>query len=343
MKKTIRTSVICGLAMFSLSTSVFAASLVATDAESKKKIELGGDVELDITNLNKNDTGDTFTNGGRIKLSATGTYEGDNYFIKGVAQPLVPFKGDSLSYDDVFLQFGRKAWDVQIGRFEAIDLFPLGKDTVVEHAGILGASAGGGQVVTYQVNDVRGRKSDVVHTALHLKPSERTLLELGVMNSRSPGSTSSTTFKGIRPAMTYQLSKNTVIRAGVESSKKEDAGISTKRNGAGVSAGLKVGNGDVNLNYGHLKQTVTGSNDTTVDSLGANYYNGRVGVGYVHSTNKNGAAAKPKVDTLYATYTMPLFNVKDATVTFAANASKAKNVASDDSLNAVRVRFNYAF
>ena len=336
MKKTIRTSVICGLAMFSLSTSVFAASLVVTDAESKKKLELGGDVELDITNIDKSDSGDTFTNGGRIKLSATGTYDGGDYFIKGVAQPLVPFKGSSLGYDDLFLQFGRKAWDVQIGRFEAIDLFPLGKDTVVEHAG-------NGDARVTQTNTVRGRKDDVVHTALHFKPSDRTTLELGVMNSRTPVTAGTDTFRGIRPAMTYQLSKNTVIRAGLESSKQETSGVETKRTGAGISAGMKAGNGDVNLNYSHLKETQTATNDVTVDTLGANYFGGRVGVGYVHSTTDNGTSSKPKVDTLYAAYVMPLFNVKDATVTFAANASKADNVTTDDSVNAVRVRFNYTF
>ena len=44
-----------------------------------------------------------------------------------------------------------------------------------------------------------------------------------------------------------------------------------------------------------------------------------------------------------ATYTVPLFSVKDATVTFAANTSQADNVVKDDKLNAVRMRFDYAF
>lgn len=336
MKKTIRTSVICGLALFSLSTSVFAASLVVTDAESKKKLELGGDVELDITELNKSDSGDTFTNGGRIKLSATGSYDADNYSIKGVVQPLVPFKGSSLGYDDVFLQFGHKPWDVQIGRFEAIDLFPTGKDTILEHAG-------NGEARVSLTNTVRGRKDDVVHTALHLKPSDRAVFELGLMNSRTPVTGNTNSFRGIRPAMTYQLSKNTVLRAGLESSKEETSGVSTKRNAVGFSAGLKVGKGDLNLNLSHLKETKTATNDVTVDTLGANYFGGRVGVGYIHSSTDNGAANKPKVDTLYAAYVMPLFNVKDATVTFAANASNADNVTTDDSVSGVRVRFNYAF
>ena len=49
------------------------------------------------------------------------------------------------------------------------------------------------------------------------------------------------------------------------------------------------------------------------------------------------------LDTLYAAYTMPLFNVKDASVTFAGSTSKADNTTGDDSLNAARVRFNYTF
>ncbi|WP_308873470.1 hypothetical protein [Thiothrix subterranea] len=63
----------------------------------------------------------------------------------------------------------------------------------------------------------------------------------------------------------------------------------------------------------------------------------------INSTTDNGSGIKPKVNTVYAAYTIPVFGSKDASVTLAANASRADNVTKDESLNAVRVRFNYAF
>ena len=120
---------------------------------------------------------------------------GDNgYFGKGVAQPLVLFNpgdsnllieqetqtfpsNDALEVDDLYFQFGKtNAWDVQIGRFEAINLVPLGKDTLV-------ANVGGVQV--YEANIARGRKDDVLHAAFHVGSADKFLFELGVMANKN--------------------------------------------------------------------------------------------------------------------------------------------------------------
>ncbi|MBO0614012.1 MAG: hypothetical protein RL122_1959 [Pseudomonadota bacterium] len=328
MKMSIRLSVISGIAMLSLSVGAMAADAAA----SPKTFTFGGDVELDITADDGGDAGNNFTHGGRIKLNAVGETKGDNYFIKGVAQPLVPFKGSSLGYDDVFLQMGRDKWDVQIGRFEAANLFPLGKDTIVSHAGA-------GEAKVYEANKARGRKDDVLHVALHSNPSDKLKLELGVMN----GKADSDSFTALRPAVSYNMG-NTTLHAGFETVKdKATDGTELKQSGVGVGAGVKLGATNVNASVASLSEKATGKADVDVTSLGLNMQRGPFGAGLVNSTTDNGSATKPKVNTVYATYTVPVFGSKDASVTFAANASRASNVAKDESVNAVRVRFNYGF
>ncbi len=276
--------------------------------------------------------GSNFTHGGRIKLNAVGEIKGEDYFIKGVAQPMVPFKGSSMLYDDVYFQMGRDKWDAQIGRFEAINLFPLGKDTLITHAGA-------GEAKVYEANKVRGRKDDVLHVALHSTPSDKLKLELGLMGNKAD----SDSFTGIRPAVEYKVG-NTLLHAGFENVvDKATDGTKLTQSGAAIGAGFKLGSADVNASISKLSEEATGKANVDVTSIGLNMQRGRVGGGLINSTTDNGSATKPKVNTVYATYTVPLFGSKDASVTFAANASRADNVAKDESLNAVRVRFNYAF
>ncbi|WP_028488074.1 carbohydrate porin [Thiothrix lacustris] len=330
MKTSVRLSVVSSLAVLLMSAGAMAADAAASPS---KTFTFGGDVELDITSNDRSDSGNNFTHGGRIKLNAVGESKGEDYFIKGVAQPLVPFQGNTLGYDDVYLQMGREKWDVQIGRFEAFNLFPLGKDTLITHAGA-------GEAKVYEANKVRGRKNDALHVALHSNPSDQLKLEMGLMANKAGDDDS---FTGVRPAMQYKIG-NTTLHAGFESvSDKATDGTKLTQNGVGLGAAFKLGATDVNASVSHLKEKNTGLADANVTSLGVNMQRGALGGGWITSTTDNGAAADPKVNTLYATYTVPVFNSKDATVTFAANTSKADNVVKDDTLNAVRMRFNYAF
>ncbi|WP_020396275.1 carbohydrate porin [Thiolinea disciformis] len=321
MKTTFKVGILSGLVALLAATGVQAA-----DGDYSNTFTFGGDVELDITSRSPSDSNDTFGHGGRIKLNAVGQANRGDYFVKGVAQPLVPFKGSDLGYDDVYFQFGQKMWDVQLGRFEGIDLFPAGKDTVVEHAGGLGH---------YGTNHVRGRKDDVLHTAVHIKPSEAVQVELGTMYKKDGDDD----VVGYRPAATFKAGP-AAIRVGAENLTTTTSGKEVEKKGAGISAGVSVAGGSANLNYAQ------GTNDN-VDhkSIGANFTKGPFGLGYIHHQQDATTASgdDPKVDTIYAAYSVPLFSFKDATVTFAGSTSKAKNVTTDDKVNAFRVRFNYAF
>ena len=328
MEKKLSIAIACGLTTMCVATTGFAAD---------KTFSIGGDVELDII-ASEDENDSNFDHGGRIKLNAVGMVTNDNgYFGKGVAQPLVLFNpgdsnllieqetqtfpsNDALEVDDLYFQFGKtNAWDVQIGRFEAINLVPLGKDTLV-------ANVGGVQV--YEANIARGRKDDVLHTAFHVGSADKFLFELGVMANKSGDDE----FTAVRPAMTYNFGK-VKLHAGLESI--SDDGVDF--DGFGIGAGFKLGSGNLNASYAHGE----GDGDIEVDTIAVNYTVGGFGAGYLHSEVDGDNA--PSVDTLYAAYTLPLFDLKDASVTFALNTSKADNVGDNDTLNAAKLRFNYTF
>ena len=315
MNNKLIVNIACGL--FALS-----ASGIAMSAESK--FTFGGDVELDLTGADDDST--SFGHGGRIKLNAVGKVTGDNYYIKGVAQPLVPFNGDSLGIDDAYLQIGRDAWDLQMGRFEAVNLFPLGKDTLISHAG---------GVNVYAAGDARGRQDDAFHSALHLGNTSPLKLELGTMISKQGDDK----FTAVRPALTYTMGGMT-LHAGIEKISSETDGVEDDKSGYGLGATAALGGGSLSASL------AKGDSDISPDvtSIAVNYTKGPWGVGFVNSKEDADGGASPKVNTLYGAYTMPIFNDKNASVTFAASTSKAKNVtATNDKVNAARVRFNYTF
>ena len=244
MEKKLSIAIACGLTTMCIATTGYSAPLVYEN--NGKSFSIGGDVELDIIGSDANDT--KFDHAGRIKLNAVGMVTGDNgYFAKGVAQPLVLFNpgdtnqlieqetqfypnNDALEVDDLFFQFGKtNSWDLKIGRFEAINLVPLGKDTLV-------ANVAGVQV--YEANRARGRKDDVLHAALHVGSADKLLFELGVMANNTGGDD----YTAVRPAITYNMGK-VKLHAGFENI--SDNLVDGDFNGFGLGAGFKLGGGDL--------------------------------------------------------------------------------------------------
>jgi len=234
-------------------------------------------------------------------------------FVAGRASLLLKKDGDT-GVDDMWVQAGNATADVKLGRFEAMDLFPVGKDTVLEYAGYS----------PYQANTLRGRKgSDVFHGALGLNAAPGLRVELGLVFSKETDQA-----KGFRPAVMYSAGPLT-LRAGLESVKVvgSTAGSET---GLGLSAGYKVNN-DTNINVNFAKK----EDDK---SFGVNATIGAAGIGMVYG---KGATAADKATTVYAAYTLPLMGVKGASITPAI--SFAKGGAGSKGQTAARVRINYAF
>lgn len=258
--------------------------------------------------------------GGRIEINANADLmkNGDN-FVRAKGTLIVPLSGDDkASIDDAWIQFGNASVDLKLGRQEAADLFPLGKDVVVESA-----LAGHG----YRANVLRGRfKDGKMHFVVGLNAAAGLRAELGVVSHKNNGT--GTVEQGVRPTLVYSSGALT-LRAGYESYQIDGtAGTTT---GYGVSLGYALGEGS-NLNANYAK-----SSDLNQSSVGLNATFGAAGIGYVQ--DKNGAT-NTKVNTVYAAYSFPLMGIKGATITPAISHSTGTGV---DNLTAVRLRFNYAF
>ncbi|WP_137896624.1 carbohydrate porin [Ramlibacter sp. 2FC] len=284
-------------------------------------VGFNANLELDTTYLNEikapatNARTDSLGLGGRVEVNALARGMNGDAFVAGKAS-LLAKKDGNTAVDDMWVQFGNKTGDVKLGRFEAVDLFPLGKDTVAELK--VGTYEG------YRANALRGRfSSGVFHGALGLNATDSLRIELGLVETKEAGIN-----KGLRPALTYTNGPLT-LRAGLEAVKKVGSTTGSET-GLGLSAGYQLTK-DSMLNVNFAKK----EDDKT---FGINATFGPAGLGLVHA---KGATAAQKATTVYAAYSFPLMGVKGATITPAV--SLAKGGPGSDNQLAARVRINYAF
>ncbi len=286
------------------------AALCAAATAASAGVTFDANFEGDLTSVDA--ATDTVNSGGRVELNANAALvkQGDN-FVNAKATLIMGLNSTS-SIDDAWIQFGNSTADMKVGRFEAVDLFPVGKDTVLE----LATGAG------YRASKVRGRfKDGEFHGAVGLNAAPGLRFELGVMTHKN----GSVEKSGVRPAVAYNMGDLT-LRAGYESFDLDGAGNKT---GYGLSAGYALAkDAAVNVNYAK-------SSDLDASSVGANLVYGAAGVGYVQ--DKTGATT---VDTVYAAYSFPLLGVKGASITPAISMSSGDTVVDK---TALRVRLNYAF
>jgi len=296
-----------------------AAALIAMGA-AHADVSFNANIENDTTHTAaKGTTASDTSNGGRVEMNVLAALakSGDN-FVNAKGTLLVKNDG-TTAVDDAWIQFGNSKADLKIGRHEAADLFPLGKDTVF--AGTNSSASG------YRANKLRGRMADGrFHGALGFNAAPGLRLEVGLVTKKNHANTQADpqTEYGVRPTAVYTTGALT-LRAGFESFKTTGA----TQNGYGLSAGYAINSSTV-VNVNHAK-----SSDLNASSTGVNLVAGAAGVGYVQ--DKTGTA---KQNTYYAAYSFPLFDIKGASITPAISHSTS---AGQESLNTFRVRLNYAF
>jgi hypothetical protein len=260
-------------------------------------------VEMDTKYQNN---GRGASQGGRVELNAFSKADKGGGFVAGRASYMAG-KGGSVGVDDMWVQIGNSAGDVKLGRFEAADAFPAGKDVIVED---------GGSAAGYKANVFRGRTSDA-HAALTLNAGGGVGFELGVMAAAKN--------VGIRPVVSFGIdgfSAKVALENG-----KNAAG--QKVSGAGITVGTTMAGAGLNVNFASGKvNSIKGS------SFGVNATFGAAGIGYV--ADKTGSN---KDSTVYAAYSLPLFDT-GATITPAV--SYGKGTGMNKNIGAV-VRVNYAF
>jgi hypothetical protein len=306
--------------LFAKSAIAIATAVLATGALA----DVSFDANIE-TNTTYNSASKKVANGGRVEanVKAALAKNGDNFVnAKGT---LIMADSGSASVDDAWIHLGNSTVDLKYGRFEGADLFPLGKDVVVEGAG--GASG-------YRANTLRGRiGSGQAHAALGLNAAEGVRFELGLVTEKASDTSNADATKhthfnhGIRPTLVFSTGALT-LRAGMESVSSSNDTVD-RQTGTALSLGYAVNSStSVNLNAAN-------NSDSDASSVGLNVTAGQFGVGLIQ--DKSGDA---KQSTVYAAYSMPLLGIKGATITPAVSHSKADGL---DNVSAVRVRMNYAF
>ncbi|MCB2016451.1 MAG: carbohydrate porin, partial [Hydrogenophaga sp.] len=184
------------------------AALCATSFAAHAEMTMDANLELDTTYQGKvsapatNARDSDLNMGGRVEFNVGAKATNGDAFVAGRASLLLKKDGDT-GVDDMWVQFGNAGMDVKMGRFEAMDLFPLGKDTYIENSGYGG----------YHANKLRGRfGKDSVHIApgFNAGPAR---IEVGLVYSKEDGEV-----RGVRPAVSFGSGPVT-LRVGVESVK----------------------------------------------------------------------------------------------------------------------------
>jgi hypothetical protein len=167
--------------------------------------EFSGGLELDFDASTTDATDTVFDQDGFVELNLSSRRENGDHFVMVKGGVRLTSDGDNdVVVRDTYIQFGDSSWDLQIGRFEAINLFPLGKDTAVSNAG----------VTVYEANKVRGFVgTDGGQIVLHAKASDSVSFELDTLFGDGDSQTS---FAGIRPSVTFG-SDTFSLTAGMES------------------------------------------------------------------------------------------------------------------------------
>lgn len=313
-----------------LATAIVSSILSVSAAHAAPAFD--GNFELNTDAISKSVGDSTYKQDGRVELNVNGKHtSGDNFFA-GKGTLLIKTTGKA-EVDDAFIQFGNSAWDLQAGRFEGVNLFPKGKDTMVENVG---------GVDVYEANLVRGRADDNAgQFALHFNASESVKFELDTIYGSVDGDDAKA-ISGIRPSVTFAAG-GASITAGFESvNYDQTATTKVKKTGYAIAANFDVAAANVNLAAAFGKDDET---DNKVTSVTANMTYGNFGLGVISSTNDKKVGDDPSLLTTYVAYTMPVMDIENATVTFAGSYSKASNLAAgaNDKVTAARVRFNYGF
>lgn len=286
--------------------AIAAAAFIAAPAFAAASLD--ANLELDTDFYSKNDN--RMQQGGRVEINVSGKKEIGGAYVASRASVLAK-KDGTAGVDDMWVEGGTSAVAVRLGRFEAADLFPMGKDTLV---------VGGDK---YATADARGRKGAAdPHVAVMAKLGANANFELGLIEvSDGTGVNADKNRIGVRPVIGFGAGPLT-IKLGAE--KIDGAGDT----GFGATVGGTVSGVGFNVNFAK-KGDATG--------FGLNATMGAFGIGYV--AGDNGAATANKSRSIYAAYSVPFF-VDGATATFAVSNGKTYGGQADTGF---RLRVNYGF
>lgn len=377
MKKSVIASAIL---LATAAANVQAAAWQSEDG----RLTIGGDVEINFDVIeNKNGvTQKTIPQAGSTPKTTLGddsrvmteikwmdTKE-DGSYITAAAQPLLKANGD-VKLDDSYFAFGRKdSWMFQIGRYEAMDLFPLGKDTMLVYAA--GSDGIGNGVYYYMGKEARGRTDDAGQARVvgemgnwtaevsTVYGDTKSILEGsldhidGVQNGNSLIASSSDSFM-IRPAVNYLSESGDVsVSFGGEWEANSDS-VKAELNGVEKNVSDRYGlSATTTLMFGDLAWNISAAYQDAKELWKAQTYNTNIiynafGLGASYAVNDYVESNKEDAKSwaLYTAYTVPVMDFDNAEVTFALSYSETENAFgtanNDEKTTAFRTRFNYYF
>lgn len=376
MKKTLIASAI-------MLACTSAANAAWTSADGS--LTIGGDAEINFDVINNDgmlNSDGTFSDhktetklndDSRIKMAVEwANAREDGAFINAKIEPLIRTDG-TVAVDDAYFMFGRQdSWAFQIGRYEAMNLFPLGKDVALFYAdgsdGIIGSG-----VYYYMAKEGRGRAGKAGQARIMGEMGNWTaevstiygntadLLQgdnLDYDEGTNAGVHSDHNSFMVRPAVNYLSGSGFVsISVGAEYELSPDSVTlydGTSNQGLDLSDRFGAA-ATATLNFGNLVWNTSIAMQDAKDAWDAQTYNTNIvykdafGLGASYAMNNWVEAGK--VDTksfaLYTAYTMPIMNFDNADVTFALSYSDTENAhgneLDDQQTTAFRTRFNYYF
>lgn len=306
-------------ALLALATAASAAPTIDANIELDSTYNSGS--ALKSTTPGQDKTG--MDQSGRLELNIS-QKAGNEYFVAGRATFLAQ-KGGGAGTDDLWAQLGSNSASIKLGRFEAADLFPVPQDTVVNHAGTV-----------YYANFLRGR-TDKFHAAGIFTPSGALNFELGLIDA-TDSALGTTGVKGARPVVTYASGPLT-LKLGAEFGK-----YLSGRNVDGIGANVGYTAGLVGLNFNFAQGKQDAATDNKLSSFGVNAQYGPFFAGYIAAKNEQ-AGGDNQIQTIHASYNIPIFGVKGASITPAISHSSNKDSVLNKTtdVDAIRVRVHYDF
>ncbi len=304
------------------------------------------------------------------------------YFVRGKAQPM--FRTDNTYYsDDIYFMLGRNdSWRFQIGRYEAMNLFPMGMDVAVFYAA--GSDGIGNGVYYYMTKEARGRSYDagqarivgewknwtaevstiygntaqiLTSTNIYLNdvPLDRNVTSKNnsVMARPAVNYKSDSGFVSVSFGGEYEFNKDSV-QISQEVNSTSTSGITTTntinldlsdRYGLGATASLNFSD----LLWNNSVAMGKAKHLWTIYTVNSNVvYKERFGLGV--SATKNNFKSRPenaRSYVIYTAYSLPLFGMDNAKVRFALSYSDTKSAFgvkhADETTSVFRTSFVYAF
>jgi hypothetical protein len=178
------------------------------------------------------------------------------------------------------------------------------------------------------------------HAAVTVNSGSGLSFELGIIETKQAKAGDSV--KGFRPVVSF-VKDALSLRAGVEALKFASGESVT---GFGVTAAYNFGvvtvNGNVALGKTEPPVGGEGNKQKTIGVMADTTF-GLGGGLILAATEGPGTLEDYKTSTFYGAYTMPLFDIKGASVTLGVSSSKAGGSNTSDDEQGMRLRFNYTF